>query len=158
MLTIVSPEVESYAPCGTPCGAESGHGYKNIPKAIKSLYSCPYEVYEIKDYEAKYYCLLRIAAAQSISLIYTCNPSTVLLLAQRLGQFTEPIIRDIRDGTLSHDFNIPGHLRTVLEGEFRADAGRAASLERRHRKPTGSWCQSISGRRWAPSAVGKAER
>jgi len=24
ILTMVSPEVESYAPCGTPCGAESG--------------------------------------------------------------------------------------------------------------------------------------
>lgn len=81
ILTMVSPEVESYAPCGTPCGAESGHAYKNIPKAINSLYSCPYDVYEIKDYEAKYYCLLRITAGQSISLIYTCNPSTVLLLA-----------------------------------------------------------------------------
>jgi hypothetical protein len=130
VLTIVSPEVESYAPCGTPCGAESGHGYKNIPKAIKSLYSCPYEVYEIKDYEAKYYCVLRIAAAQSISLIYTCNPSTVLLLAQRLGQFTEKIIRDVRDGTLSRDFDIPGPLRTAIASELRADAGRAHALEK----------------------------
>jgi hypothetical protein len=129
VLTIVSPEVESYAPCGTPCGAESGHGYKNIPKAIKSLYSCPYEVYEIKDYEAKYYCLLRIAAAQSISLIYTCNPSTVLLLAQRLGQFTESIIRDVRDGTVSRSFDIPEDLRASIDGHMRADPARASSLE-----------------------------
>lgn len=130
VLTVVSPEVESYAPCGTPCGAESGHGYKNIPKAIKSLYSCPYEVYEIKDYEAKYYCLLRIAAAQSISLIYTCNPSTVLLLGQRLGRFAEPIIRDVRNGTLSRDFDIPGDLRVAIEGQLSADPARAASLEK----------------------------
>ena len=130
VLTIVSPEVESYAPCGTPCGAESGHGYKNIPKAIKSLYSCPDEVYEIKDYEAKYYCILRIAAAQPISLIYTCNPSTILLLAQRLGQFTESIIRDVRDGTLSRNFDIPGALRAAIESELRADAGRAHALDK----------------------------
>ena len=128
VLTVVSPEVESYAPCGTPCGAESGHGYKNIPKAIKSLYSCPYEVYEIKDYESKYYCLLRIAAAQSISLIYTCNPSTVLLLGQRLGRFTELIIRDVRDGTLSRDFDIPSDLRVAIEAQLSADPARAASL------------------------------
>jgi hypothetical protein len=130
ILTIVSPEVESYAPCGTPCGAESGHGYKNIPRAIKSLYSCPYEVYEIKDYEAKYYCLLRIAAGQSISLIYTCNPSTVLLLGQRLARFTEPIIRDVRDGTLSREFDIPGDLRAAIEGQLSANPGRAAALEK----------------------------
>ena len=130
ILTVVSPEVESYAPCGTPCGAESGHGYKNIPKAIKSLYSCPYEVYEIKDYEAKYYSLLRVAAGQSISLIYTCNPSTVLLLGQRLARFTEPIIRDVRDGTLSRDFDVPGDLRVAINGQLSADPARAASLEK----------------------------
>jgi hypothetical protein len=130
VLTMVSPEVESYAPCGTPCGAESGHGYKNIPKAIKSLYSCPYEVYEIKDYEAKYYCLLRIAAGQSISLIYTCNPSTVVLLGERLGQFTETIIRDVRDGTLSTEFDIPGDIRAAITSQLSADPARATSLEK----------------------------
>ena len=130
IVSIVSPEVESYAPDGTPCGAESGHGYKNIPKAIKSLHSCPYEVYEIKDYEAKYYCLLRIAAGQSISLIYTCNPSTVLLLGQRLGQNTEPIIRDVRDGTISSEFDIPSDLRSSILGQLSADPARAASLEK----------------------------
>jgi hypothetical protein len=130
VLTMVSPEVESYSPCGTPCGAESGHGYKNIPKAIKSLYSCPYEVYQIKDYEAKYYCLLRIAAGQTVSLIYTCNPSTVLLLGQRLGRFTAPIIRDVRDGTLSREFDIPDDLRAAIQGQLRADPARAASLEK----------------------------
>ncbi len=130
IVSIVSPEVESYAPDGTPCGAESGHGYKNIPKAIKSLHSCPYEVYEIKDYEAKYYCLLRIAAGQSISLIYTCNPSTVLLLGQRLGQNTEPIIRDVRDGTISSEFDIPSDLRSSILGQLSADPARATSLEK----------------------------
>ncbi|MGH7795179.1 MAG: GH3 auxin-responsive promoter family protein [Candidatus Binatia bacterium] len=130
ILTMVSPEVESYAPCGTPCGAESGHAYKNIPKAIKSLYSCPYEVYEIKDYEAKYYCLLRIAAGQTISLIYSCNPSTVLLLGQRLGQFTEAITRDVRDGTLSREFDVPGDLRVAIERQLSPDPARAGSLEK----------------------------
>jgi hypothetical protein len=130
ILTMVSPEVESYAPCGTACGAESGHAYKNIPNAIKSLYSCPYDVYEIKDYEAKYYCLLRIAAEQSISLIYTCNPSTVLLLAQRLGQFTEPIIRDVHDGTLSRAYDIPDDLRDALTAQLSADPARAVSLQK----------------------------
>lgn len=110
--------------------AESGHGYKNIPKAIKSLYSCPYAVYEIKDYDAKYYCLLRIAAGQTISLIYTCNPSTVLLLGQRLGRFTAPIIRDVRDGTLAREFDIPEDLRVSIEEQLRADLARAASLEK----------------------------
>ena len=33
-----------------------------------------------------------MAAAQSLRLIYTCNPSTILLLAQKLSEYGEQII------------------------------------------------------------------
>jgi hypothetical protein len=130
ILTMVSPEVESYSPAGIPCGSESGHGYKSMPPVFKSVYSCPYEVFELKDYDAKYYTLLRIAAAQSITLMYSVNPSTVLLLAQRLGEYTENIIRDVRDGTLSQDFDIPDAARSMLSKIFNPDTGRARALEK----------------------------
>lgn len=130
VLTVVSPEAESFAPCGTPCGAESGHGYKNIPRAIKSLYTCPYEVYEIKNYDAKYYTMLRIAAGEDLSLIYTCNPSTVLLMAQRLGQATQSIIQDVHDGTIAADVAIPDQQRSAVGAGLRPDPDRARFLER----------------------------
>ncbi|MEN8199329.1 MAG: GH3 auxin-responsive promoter family protein [Thermodesulfobacteriota bacterium] len=129
ILSVVSPEVESYAPCGTPCGAESGQGYRDIPKALKKHYSQPYDVFTIKDYDAKYYTLLRIAAGQPISFVLSCNPSTVLLIAQRLGDNTEAIIRDVRDGTLSHEINIPGEVRAVVEAQLQPDVNRARFLE-----------------------------
>ena len=59
-----------------------------MPATVQSLYVCPYDVYEIKDYEARYYTMLRLAAAGSVTLLYTCNPSTVLRLAKKLGDFT----------------------------------------------------------------------
>ena len=37
VLSVVSPEMEERAPDGTPCGAESGHAYRNIPAPIRSL-------------------------------------------------------------------------------------------------------------------------
>ncbi len=130
ILTLVSPEVDFYAPCGTPCGAESGHCYKNMPAALKTQYCCPYEVYEVKNYDAKYYCLLRMAAGQSISLIYTCNPSTVVLLAERLGQFTEYIIRDVRDGKISRELlELPEKVRSLLNEQLQPDPQRATWLE-----------------------------
>lgn len=130
VLSVVSPEVESYAPTGIPCGAESGHGYRSMPKAAASSYSCPYEVYAINDYESKYYALLRIAASQQISFIYSVNPSTVLLLAQRLGQFTEDILRDVRDGTLSENYPVPAEVAKLLKPYFRPDPQRASFLEK----------------------------
>lgn len=130
ILMVVSPEVERYAPCGTACGAESGHMYRNMPKAMNALYSCPYEVCLIKDYTARYFTWLRIAAGQSISLIFACNPSTVILLGERLGDHTEAIIRDVRDGTLNPHGEIRQDLKRILEAGLSPDPERAAQLER----------------------------
>ena len=128
-LTIVSPEVEGYSPGGIPLGAESGHGYKAMPPTIRAHYSTPYEVFTVKDYASKYYTLLRIASAQNVTLLYTCNPSTILLLAQQMGEHTESIIRDVRDGTLSADFNVSPEIRALIEPSLKPDKQRATELE-----------------------------
>jgi hypothetical protein len=54
MLSVVSPEIESYSPGGIPCGSESGHAYRTMPGPVKSMYTAPYGVFAIEDYEAKY--------------------------------------------------------------------------------------------------------
>jgi hypothetical protein len=129
IMSMVSPEVESYAPCGTPCGAESGHVYRNIPKAMQYMYSAPYEVFEIKDYEARYYTLLRLAAGQDVGTVSSANPSTVLLLAQRLAANTESIIRDVRDGTLAVEAEVDDRILSKLQRELRPARERARELE-----------------------------
>ncbi len=129
IIAVVSPEVESYSPGGIPCGAESGHGYRAMSPAVKAQYSAPYEVAEIKDYEARYYTLVRMACGQTVSLLYACNPSTVLLLAQKMGAHTEQIIKDVRDGTLSSNFDIAPEIREVIEPQLAPDPQRATELE-----------------------------
>jgi hypothetical protein len=130
VLSIVSPEVESHAPDGTPCGSESGHAYRNIPAAIRSLYVCPYEVFEIEDYEARYYTILRIAVAQSLSLIATVNPSTLLVLCERLEQHTDSIIRHVRQGGLPKDLKVPHSIREKIASHLKPDPQRADELEK----------------------------
>jgi hypothetical protein len=127
ILSVVSPEVESHAPSGVPCGAESGHAYRTMPGPVKSMYTAPYGVFAIEDYEAKYYTLLRLAAGQNISCIATVNPSTIVLLADRLAHHTEAIIRDVRDGSLSAEVAVPQELRGSLR--LRPDPERAKHLE-----------------------------
>jgi GH3 auxin-responsive promoter len=128
IMSVVSPEVESYTPSGVPIGAESGHRYRTMPRLVRWMYSAPYQAFTIEDYEAKYYALLRIATGQDISCIVTPNPSTIVLLAERLAQYTEPIIRDVRDGSLSSEFAVPQSLRASLH--LRPNPGRARLLER----------------------------
>ena len=128
ILSVVSPEVESHAPNGVPIGAESGHAYRTMPGPVRSIYTAPYGVFAVEDYEAKYYTLLRLAAGQNISCIATVNPSTVLLLGDRLAQHTESIIRDVRDGSLASEFPVAQELRDSLH--LRPDPERARHLER----------------------------
>jgi GH3 auxin-responsive promoter len=127
ILSVVSPEVEGHAPSGVPIGAESGHAYRTMPGPVKSMYTAPYGVFAIEDYEAKYYTLLRLAAGQNISCIATVNPSTIILLGDRLARHSESIIRDVRDGALSSEFSVSQELRNSLH--LRPDPERAKHLE-----------------------------
>ncbi|MHB8110670.1 MAG: GH3 auxin-responsive promoter family protein [Syntrophorhabdaceae bacterium] len=129
ILTVVSPEVQSYTSSGIPCGSESGYTYRNMPAFLKALYSSPYDVYEIGDYDARYYTLMRIAAGHDIRLMYIINPSTVLLMAQILGVHTRSIITDVRNGTLSHEFTLDDRIRQTIEKELKPDPDRANELE-----------------------------
>ena len=130
VLQVASPEVETHAPDGTPCGAEGGHAYRNMPKVLRGLYPVPYEVSEIPDYDARYYTLLRLAIMYPIRVIGTPNPSTILLLARELGARTEGLLRDVRDGTLDAQMDVPAEIRRELERGLRPDPERAAVLSR----------------------------
>src|SRR4029453_9861843 len=143
---------ESHAPSGVPCGAESGHAYRTMPGPVKSMYTAPYGVFAIEDYEAKYYTLLRLAAGQDISCIATVNPSTVLLLGDRLPPHTHVIPRDVRDGSLSSEFSVSQELRDALH--LRPDPERARHLERAAAagggllRPGLGWAEPGAGGRW----------
>lgn len=129
VLQVASPEVETLAPDGTPCGAEAGHAYRNMPKALRGLYPIPYEVCEIPDYDARYYALLRMAVMHEVRVIGTPNPSTILLLARELGAWTERLLRDVYDGTLDAAMNIPVEIRHQIERRLHPDLCRARFLE-----------------------------
>ena len=113
-------------------------------------------MFAIEDYEAKYYTLLRLAAGQDISCIATVNPSTVLLLGDRLAKHTEPIIRDVRDGSLSYQFSVPQDLRDSLH--LRPDPERARHLERAAAAGGGLLRPGLAWPNWPRSAAGRWDR
>ena len=159
ILVIVSPEVEGYTKSGLPYGAESGHGYKNIPAAIRSLYVLPYEVFEIEDYESKYYCMLRIAIEQDVTTVATLNPSTIILLCQKISKFKDRIIEDIEKGALSKDIDIPEPIRKVIEKKLKPNPRRAKELrrileEKRELLPRHFWPNMELVETWKGGTVG----
>jgi hypothetical protein len=130
VLSVVSPEAESYTKKGIPCGAESGHAYRNMPSILKSAYAAPYEVFAIKDYELKYYILLRLALQEDVTFIGTCNPSTIMLLCQKMREFSGDIIRDIHDGTCRGMEKLSQPVREMIGQCCQKDVVRAKEIEK----------------------------
>ncbi|MHC4957009.1 MAG: GH3 auxin-responsive promoter family protein [Planctomycetota bacterium] len=129
IISLVSPAVEGRAPTGVPFGSTSGHIYKTMPRIVRSRYAIPYDVFEIADYQAKYYALMRFALAHDVGMIGTANPSSILKMCEKAQEFGEDIVRDIRDGTLGGRFDIDASLRSALESLVRPDPARAKFLE-----------------------------
>ncbi len=61
LLGVVSPVVEGRTAGGIPFGAASGLIYQSSPSWIQNAYATPYEIAEVKDFEAKYYLTMRLA-------------------------------------------------------------------------------------------------
>ena len=128
IMAIVSPEVEKCTARGLPCGAETGHAYKNFPYAIRRFYALPYPVFEIEDYEAKYYCILRLSMEQDIRTLATMNPSTIILLCQKVEEFKDSIIEDIEKGTINKRFNMGDKIRAIVEKKLKPNPRQANFL------------------------------
>jgi hypothetical protein len=129
LLGIVSPAVEGKTSGGIPFGAASGLIYQSSPRWLQNAYVAPYEVAHIKDFEAKYYVIMRLALEHEISFFGTPNPSTILRLVESADRFKDEIIRDIRDGTISGRWELPAAIRDRLVSGLSKNAARAHKLE-----------------------------
>ena len=130
-LSAVAPAVEGHVEDGTPFGSISGMSYLHIPKFLKDLHSTPYPIITIRDYNAKYYAMMRCALATDISYIITVNPSTLLQFHRTVIEHYAAIIKDIHDGTLRNDVaaEIDTTERDGVLGGFSPDPARAQLLE-----------------------------
>lgn len=130
ILAVISQGTECYTSAGIPCGAASGHAYQNLPALIKRFYVLPHEIFNIKDFEARYYCILRVALAHNVTTFATLNPNTAVLLCRKIAGWQERLIKDIEKGTIDKDLNISGDIRSAIEKRLKPNPVRAAALRR----------------------------
>ncbi len=128
IVSLVSPAIEGHTPSGVPFGSASGQIYRDMSPLIKRSYAIPYDVFEISDYQAKYYTLMRIGVASNVGLICTANPSSILKMCDKANEFSEEIIRDINDGTLWQALHVPPQIRRELEKRLKPNPRRAKML------------------------------
>ena len=127
-LGIVSPAIEGRTPGGIPFGAASGLIYESSPRWIQNAYAVPYEVAQVKDFEAKYYLIMRLGLEHEITFFASPNPSTILRLVETADRCKEEMIKDIRDGTIATCWDVPTTLRNELIRRLTKNPARAQQL------------------------------
>ncbi|MBQ0040383.1 MAG: GH3 auxin-responsive promoter family protein, partial [Treponema sp.] len=127
-VSIVGKSIEGYAPDGTVYGSVSGVTRRDIPEFVKPIHSAPSEVFEITDYTARYYTLMRIAIEQDVHIIITANPSTIVEMQNNVNMFFDDYVKDIENGTLNEKLDISPEIRKALAPAFEPNPKRAQEL------------------------------
>jgi hypothetical protein len=113
---------------GIPCGNLSGYTAMVQKRIIKWMYAVPYVTGKIKDARARYYVALRFSLGRNVSQFMAANPSTLVQLARTLDREKEYLLRDLRDGTLHPDLDIPPDIRAWLTTRVKKHPDRASEL------------------------------
>jgi hypothetical protein len=134
--------VEGQLASGMPVGSVSGWFYGELERAGRYRELVPYSVYQLGPVVGRNYAVLRFALAARFGRMSAVNPSTLLLLAQRLAADGEALVRDVHDGGLRHP-EVPASI-AALAGRLPADPARAQALEQAIARdgsltPAGAW-------------------
>jgi hypothetical protein len=131
VLPVVSAAEEGRTSGGIPYGAISGRLFLDEPKLVqKYIAPIPYEVFIIKDYEARYYTILRCALTLPVGCIYTLNPSTIMLLAKTLETNAERLIADVAEGKITTRAQLDNKTLVALAPFLKPDVKRALLLQK----------------------------
>jgi hypothetical protein len=128
IVQMVGDPEEFRTEAGTPCGNLSGFTAQVQKRFIKWLYAVPAVTGKIKDARSRYYVALRLAVPRTCSMFLSANPSTLVMLGRVLDQEKESLLRDIHDGTLSRDLDLPPGVREYVSARLKAKPERAREL------------------------------
>ena len=126
ILQLVSNWRESFTPAGIPLGAITGLTAQMQNPLVRQTYVMPPATMRIGAIEAKYYAALRLSIHRDLGTIIAANPATLLAIARLGDRVKSTLIRDVADGTISHDFEVPPDVRAALRFRTRFPRRRAA--------------------------------
>jgi hypothetical protein len=119
---------EYQTPAGIPCGNLSGYTALVQKRYIRWLYAVPAATGKVKDPLARYYLALRLSIGRPCSMFLSANPSTLCLLGRTLDQQKDALLKDLHDGTLRADLDLPGFVREAVARRLKANPERAREL------------------------------
>jgi len=128
IVQMVGDPEEFRAPAGIPCGNLSGYTAMVQKRLIRRQYAVPYLTGKIKDPRSRYYVAIRYSLHREVSQFMAANPSTLVQFARSLDAEKELLLRDLHDGTLRADLDIPADVRACLLRRLPKDPRAALRL------------------------------
>jgi hypothetical protein len=131
VVGIASPAEEEMSEFGIPIGAASGHFYKSVSKMVRKKYVLPFEVFEIEDYELKYFLIgLFCLMSKDISYIATANPTTILKIVEIINSNREQLLKDLTAGKIQNLNDENSEHVDIINNLVQIDRQRLQELKR----------------------------
>src|SRR5262245_6034919 len=129
IVQLVGDPDEFRTEAGIPCGSISGFTAQVQWRIIKRLYCVPACTGRIKDATARTYVALLFGLPRNAGMVLAANPSSLVMMARTADQHKESLIRDIAEGTLRRDLEIPDAIRAQIEPRLKRRPKKARQFE-----------------------------
>ena len=128
IVSVTGKQIEGYTPDGTIFGSVSGFTQARCPGFVKNLYASPCDIFNIEDYTARNYAIMRMGIERNITLVVAANPSTMVEMQHNVDVWLDEYIKDIENGTMSDKVQIPEEIRKACAPYLKPNPERAAQL------------------------------
>ena len=129
ILQLAGDADEYRTAAGIPCGNLSGFTAQVQKRLMRWMYVVPPATGKVKDARARTYVAVRFAILKKLGMLMSANPSTLVNLARFMDREKESLVRDVSDGTLNADLDVPADIRAALAGRMKPRKDRGAELE-----------------------------
>jgi hypothetical protein len=158
IVQLVGDPEEFRTEAGIPCGSISGFTAQIQKRIVRRLYCVPPSSGRIKDPIARNYVALLFSLPRDVGMVLAANPSSLVQLARIADQHKESLLRDLANGTLRSDLDIPGPIRAELEPRLKKRPSKAREFEQIISRsgtlyPKDVWKEMLIGT-WTGGSVG----
>jgi hypothetical protein len=115
--------------CGLPASSESAY-WAGVTRAtsLATTPIIPKSIAQIGDSDSRYYAIARILLEEQFSVIMTLNPSTIVLLFQKIAQYADELVEDVAKGGLGERPRVGDTVRDLVRERYRGNPARADEL------------------------------
>jgi hypothetical protein len=128
-MMIMTEHLGGYTESGVPKGAGTTGGFKQMGRINDMILSSPTDIMRVNDQKASRYLHLLFGLRHELLwTIMAFFPATILFCMRDLQAQSEQLLRDLADGTINPELELPAEIRTGLEQRLRPERARAREL------------------------------